>query len=149
MKDIILIIACALCGFFLGKFLERQSVRKNDFYRDLTKYLYMLKLNVNSRQIELEKFNVEFCNAASLTFAEFLQKARYPRFLKSNEKNDVKTFIDGLSCTSSAELLKHIEYYVSIFESKSKQLLENESKRSCLFVKLGILLGVMIGILLV
>ena len=148
MLDIIILIACTLCGFALGKYLERRIKRKGEFYSDLNRYTALLKVNIEGRQVELSTFNSEFASNCSLTFREYLQNRKLKCSLSSVQKNDVKNFFDNLDCASSQELTKHIDYYSTLFAAEGKQVSEKEVAKSSIYVKLGILLGVMVGIVL-
>lgn len=148
MLDIIILIACALCGFACGKFLEKRIKRKGEFYSDLNRYVTLLKVNVEGRQVELSTYDAEFCSNCSTTFREYLQNRKLKCSLSSIQKGDVETFFNNLDCVSSQELSKHIDYYGSAFGAESKQVMDKEVAKSSIYVKLGILLGVMVGIVL-
>ena len=147
MLDTIILIACALCGFVCGKFLEKRVKRKGELYSDLCRYVTLLKVNVEGRQVELSTFDTEFATNCSPTFREYLQNRKFKCSLTNAQKNEVTSFFDNMDCVSSQELRKHIEYYATLFES-SRQEVEKDVARSSIYVKLGILLGVMIGIVL-
>ena len=147
MLDIIILIACALCGFVCGKYLEKRVKRKGEFYSDLNRYVALLKVNVEGRQVEMSTFDSEFTSNCSPTFCEYLQNRKWKCSLTSAQKSEVANFFDNMDCVSSQQLQKHIEYYASLFEA-SKQTIEQDVAKSSIYVKLGILLGVMVGIVL-
>ena len=148
MIDIIILIACALCGFACGKYLERRVKRKGEFYNDLNRYLTLFKVNVEGRQVELSTFNSEFVANCSNTFREYLQNGKLKCSLSAMQKSDVTNFFDNLNCVSSQELTKHIEYYGALFSAEGKQVSEKEVAKASIYARLGILLGVMVGIVL-
>ena len=147
MLNIIILIACALCGFACGKYLEKRTRRKGEFFSDLQRYLSLLKVNVEGKQVELDLFNEEFCQSSSETFCQFVNGGKIKCSLSSLQKNNVNSFFDNIGCVTSQELIRHIDYYKAVFESDAKKISEEVSKAS-IYPKLGILLGVMVGIVL-
>ena len=148
MIDIIILIACTLCGFACGKYLEKRIKRKGEFYSDLTRYVMLLKINVEGRKLELARFNEEFVEQCGTIFAEYLRDGKIRCGLSAMEKNNVEKFFDNLSCASSEELGKHIEYYTALLNSDAKRVTEGEVAKASVYVKLGVLLGMMVGIVL-
>lgn len=149
MINIIIIIVCALCGFLLGRAIQRNVAQKCDFYKDLSRYVDLFKINVTGKQIELAQFNANFAENCSNVFSQYLSVGKFPMRLATREKQDIAVFFDGVASFGSAELIKHLDYYSNIFARISKSAMEVELKRAALYSKLGILLGVMIGILFI
>ena len=147
MLDIIILIACALCGFVCGKYLEKRTKRKGDFYTDLVRYVTLLKVNIEGKQVELPVFNEEYCQTCSEVFSQYLIESKLRCALSSSQKSNIEGFFENIGCVTTQELNKHIDYYKTIFEADSKSISEEVSKAS-IYVKLGILLGVMVGIVL-
>ena len=147
MLNIIILIACAMCGFACGKYLEKRAKRKGEFYTDLQRYISMLKVNVEGKQVELDTFNEDFCQNSSEVFRRFLCERKYKCTLSSLQKSNITGFFDNIGCVSSQELLKHIDYYKVVFESDAKSI-SDEVVKASIYSKLGILLGVMVGIVL-
>ena len=147
MLDIIILIACSLCGFACGKYLEKRTKRKGEFYSDLQRYVTLLKLNVEGKQVELFAFNEEFCQNCSEAFSHFLQEGKFKCAFSSLQKSNVDAFFNNLGCVSSEELVRHIDYYKAVFEADAKKISDEVAKAS-IYTKLGILLGVMVGIVL-
>ena len=148
MIDIIILIACTLCGFACGKYLEKRIKRKGEFYGDLTRSVMLLKINVDGRKLELARFNEEFVEQCSPQFAGYLSDGKIRCGLSAVQKNNVTKFFDNLSCASSDELSKHIEYYTGLLNADAKQVTEGEVAKVSIYVKLGVLFGLMVGIVL-
>ena len=148
MIDIIIIIACTACGYLCGKFLERRIKRKGEFYRDLNRYVALLKVNVEGRQVELADFDDEFCQECSELFSHYLIERKLKCALSSLQKSNITAFFSNIGCVSSQDLIRHIDYYKVVFESDGKAISDEVSKSS-IYSKLGILLGVMVGIVLI
>lgn len=147
MLNIIILIACSLCGFICGKYLEKRVKRKGEFYSDLLRYITLLKVNVEGRQVELDSFNEEFCKTCSDSFCNYLQEGKLRCAISSSQKSSIVTFFDNIGCVTSQELIRHIDYYKAVFETDSKAITQEVAKAS-IYTKLGILLGVMVGIVL-
>ena len=148
MIDIIILLACTLCGFACGKYVEKRIKRKGEFYADLTRYVLLLKTNVDGRKLEISEFNKEYLSQSGQIFGNFLVNRRIACSLNSTQKNNVTKFFDNLSCASSDELRKHIDYYSDIFNSEAKQVVDSEVANASVYAKLGILLGMIVGIVL-
>ena len=148
MLDIIILIACTLCGFACGKYLEKRVKRKGEFYDDLTRYVMLLKINVEGRRLEISSFNDEFYSQCSPIFADFLRDGKIRCSLNAMQKGNVSRFYDTLSFSSSEELSKHIEYYGALINADAKQVADGEVAKASVYVKLGILFGMMVGIVL-
>lgn len=148
MIDIIVVIACTLCGFVIGKYMERQVRAKAAFFADVSKYLSLFCLNIDGRQLEVGVFNREFAENCSAPFAEYLTTGKTRCRLSSAEKVEVKSLFEGLGAVSSRELKKQLDYRSVYFEEQNKKYSEQSSKAS-IYPKLGILLGVMAGIVLI
>ena len=145
MIDIILFLCTTLAGFFLGLYLQRRVTRLNDMWNDLSRYISTLKLNVTGRQCELANFNAEFVGSCSATFRECLVEKKFPK-LNAQRKKRLEDFFAALDCTGSEQLLQNLDFYAKQFEPDLKE--SNEAvKKSSMYVKLGILLGAMVGIL--
>ena len=147
MIDIIILIACTLCGFACGKYIEKRVKRKGEFYSDLVRYLALLKINVDGRKLELQRFYDEFTSQCSQVFADYLRDGKLRFSLNALEKSNVGKFFDNLSCSSSTELYKHIEYCNGLLQSDATRA-ESEVAKASVYVKLGLLLGIMAGIVL-
>ena len=147
MLDIIILILCTLCGFACGKFLEKRIKRKGEFYTDLLRYVTLFKLNVEGKLIELATFNEQFCQNCSASFAQYIQEGKIKCAFTSLQKGNITSFFNNTGCVSSEELIRHIDYYKAVFETDAKQISEQVAKSS-IYTKLGILLGVMVGIVL-
>lgn len=146
MTNIILLIACILCGYACGKYVEKRVKRKGEFFADLYRYAASLKANVDGRRVELDKFNDEFTSGCSSVFRSYLVEGKIKCSLSAVQKSNITNFFRNLSCASSKELTEHLEYFSTQFESESKVIFENEVSKASVYVKLGILLGAMIGI---
>ena len=145
MIHIILLLCCILCGFLLGRFLQKQVLCKNQLYLDLTKYIAALKLNVGGRQLQLDKFNADFTQNCSGVFQTALNQKKLPR-LKPDKRKTLQDFFAGLNCASSSQLLQNLEFYEAQIRPDAEEAAQ-DAKKSSVYVKIGLLVGAMVGIL--
>lgn len=145
MTNIILFICCVLGGFLCGMYLKKRVMQKNALFSDLVKYTVALQLNVAGKQLEISDFNNKFCETSSSVFQEALQEKKYPS-LTAAHKNLLQDFFSNLDCASGSALMEHLAFYQKQFESCLKET-DDAAKKSSLYIKLGLLLGVMVGIL--
>lgn len=145
MLDIILLLCTTAAGFLVGLYLQKRVARHNEMWNDLTRYISALKLNVTGRQRELADFNAEFVSTCGATFRDCLNSKKYPK-LNAQQKKRIEDFFANLDCAGSEQLLQNLDYYAKQFEGDLKDSAE-AVKKSSVYVKLGILLGAMIGIL--
>ncbi len=147
MTNIILLICTISAGFLVGKHFELKQKRKGDFFCDLKKYVVLLKTNVKSRRVELATFNAEFIQNSSRVFSCFLQNKVDVDCLSKSQRRLVFSLFDELSANTSSQLLDNLDYYERLVEEE-RNALSNAVRDRSVCVKLGVLLGVMIGILL-
>lgn len=148
MIDIIIILACSMCGFALGKCALIRVKCKSEFYDDLERYLTLLKINIEGRQVELSVFDRDFATNCSNIFAEYLATRKLKCSVSSIQRNNLNNFFSNLDCSCSQQLTKHLECYNMIFTSDIS-VARDEAKKGSIYPKLGILLGVMVGIILI
>lgn len=149
MLDIIIIICCVVGGFAIGKYIENRINEKGKFFQDAARYTATLKENVSGRQLELAKFNAEFCKNSSKSFGEYLASGKIKHRLSKSQKDSLTAFFDNLNCASSQELIQHLDYYGRLIGDEAKNIQDKEVAKSSIYSKLGMLLGAMLGILLV
>lgn len=148
MIDIVVLIGCSMCGFAVGMYIVRRNRAQSAFYSDLTKYVELFGLNIESKQIPLNVFNENFATTCGSTFADYLMHNKLQIRLSSVQKKDVESFFNDLGALGSMELSNHVLYYNTIFSSQAKETSDKSSK-AAVYPRLGVLLGVMVGILLI
>ena len=147
MTNIIILFCSILGGFLVGQHFEKREKCRGQFFADLTKYLVLLKTNVSVTRIELAEFDKEFSQSSSVVFANYLLKREDISFLTKQQKALMASLFDSLSATTSAQLINNLDYYYQLVNAEYS-LISNSSRNSFVCVKLGILVGVMVGILL-
>ncbi len=148
MIDIVVLVACTLCGYVIGKYFEKQIRIKSAFFFDVNKYLSLFEVNIDGRQLEIDEFNKEFAENCSAAFLEYLGSGKTKCRLSTIEKKELKLLFDSFEAVSSQELKKQISFQRYFFTEQNNRYSEQASKAS-IYPKLGILLGVMVGIVLI
>lgn len=148
MTDIIVLLACAFCGFAVGKYLERRVRCKKAFFEDANKYIELFKVNISGRQLEVNAFNEEFGKNYSGAFAEYVKGVKGKFNLTSTEKLLLDNFFQCLNAVSSQELQKQLDFNARPVKELAVKYSEQSSKAS-IYPKLGLLMGVMAGIVLI
>lgn len=145
MINIILLICCILVGFLLGIVVRKQVVSSAELFSDAVKYVELFRLNVSGKRLEVTQFNAEFLQDCSESFGRYLEK-REGRRMSSQHKKHLQEFFDNLDCASGEAVLQHLDFYEKIFR-EDWDACRALATKSSLYVKLGLLLGAMIGIL--
>lgn len=145
MTGIIIFICTTLCGFLCGKFIQKGVLQRQQLFSDVVRYVALLKINVQGKQKELRQFNAEFAQNCSQVFADYLSESKLPR-MNALQKKLVADFFGNLDCISGNELLQHMEMFETQFADCLKDC-DAEAKKSSVYVKTGLLLGAMAGIL--
>lgn len=136
-----------MCGYALGKYLEKRSVEKGQFYQDLRKYVSQLKENIGGRNLEIDSYNSSFASNSSRIFADYLMAGKIKCRLSDTQKNNLNEFFGSLDCVSSEQLSAHIEYYEKVLLEDLRYVQEKEVARAAVYGKVGALIGAIIGIL--
>lgn len=148
MTDIIILFCCSLCGFLIGKVFSRQLVDKENFVVDVACYCSAVKQNVTGKQLEIAQLNAVFAQNCNTIFAKYLMDGTSKVPLPIRQKQQLKSFFDNLVCATSTQLLSHCDTFQMVFDDWVKVARFNVANCK-VFVKLGFLLGLMLGILLV
>lgn len=149
MIDIVILFCSIVSGILVGSYLQERLQVKRAFCEDLSRYATLLRVNVQSRQKPLRDFNAEFSLNCSKPFAEYICGVeKRNSVLSKQDGKTVVAFFDEINCTSADELYKQLEYYQTVFDEFKANVDEQAKRKGGLYVKLGALLGAMIGILL-
>ena len=114
-------------------------------YVDLMKYIAALKINVDGRKLELQKFNADFTKTCSSVFASALQGGKLP-YVKKDKRKNIEDFFSSLNCVSGSELVTNLTFYETQLKPDADDAM-TAAKKSSVYVKLGLLIGAMVGIL--
>ena len=147
MTNIIILFCSILAGFLVGKHFEKRQKQREQFLGDLSRYVKLLKNNVIGRRVVWDKFNQQFECSCSCVFAKFLHDNNSITFLTKTQRQMVQSLFSSLSVTTSVQMISNLDYYEQLI-SAEWEAVSNLTRNRDVAVKLGVLLGVMAGILL-
>lgn len=128
-----------------GVYLKKRAVKKSELFSDIVRYCSALQLNVTGKQLELAAFDAEFAKNCSAPFCEALTQKNYS-YCSALQKKRLDDFFSNLDCVGGDALLEHLRFFQKQFEADFSESAA-AAKKASLYVKLGLLLGVMVGIL--
>lgn len=145
MSGILLLICCILCGFCVGLFLQRRERDCVAFVEDLLRYIDLLRVNIDTERKSLAAFDSEFVTRCGKPFAGYRTGTGGAPSKRTGKLAD--DFFDGaVACNNSQQLAKHLDYYKAVVTAQLAEM-SGGGKRKGLYVKLGLLLGAMVGLL--
>lgn len=146
MSGILLLIYCILCGFCVGLFLQRREKDCMTFVEDLLRYIDLLRVNIDTERKSLAVFDSEFISRCGKQFSDYHRSGTGGAPSKRTGKL-ADCFFDGVvACNNSQQLAKHLDYYKAVVAAQLAEM-SCGGKRKGLYVKLGLLLGAMVGLL--
>lgn len=145
MSGILLLICCILCGFCVGLFLQRREKDCMTFVEDLLRYIDLLRVNIDTERKSLAVFDGEFISRCGKQFSDYRSGTGGAPSKRTGKLAD--EFFDGVvACNNSQQLAKHLDYYKAVVAAQLAEM-SYGGKRKGLYVKLGLLLGAMVGLL--
>lgn len=145
MSGILLLICCILCGFCVGLFLQRRERDCVAFVEDLLRYIDLLRVNIDTERKSIAAFDSEFVTRCGKPFADYRTGTGGAPSKSTGKLAD--DFFDGVvACNNSQQLAKHLDYYKAVVAAQLAEMSDG-GKRKGLYVKLGLLLGAMVGLL--
>lgn len=145
MSGILLLICCILCGFCVGLFLQRRERDNVTFVEDLLRYIDLLRVNIDTERKSLAAFDSEFVARCGKQFSDYRSGTGGAPGKRTGKLAD--DFFDGVvACNNSQQLAKHLDYYKAVVAAQLAEM-SCGGKRKGLYVKLGLLLGAMVGLL--
>ena len=145
MSGILLLICCILCGFCVGLFLQRRERDNVTFVEDLLRYIDLLRVNIDTERKSLAAFDSEFVARCGKQFSDYRSGTGGAPCKRTGKLAD--DFFDGVvACNNSQQLAKHLDYYKAVVAAQLAEMTCG-GKRKDLYVKLGLLLGAMVGLL--
>ncbi len=149
MTEIVILFCTITCGILVGSYLQERLRAKITFCEDLSRYVSLLRVNVRSRQKCIKDFNAEFSLGCSKIFGEYICGVeKQNAVLSKQDRKTLSTFLKEINCMSADELNKQLEYYQKVFDELKINIEQQAKQKSGLYIKLGALIGAMIGILL-
>lgn len=130
----------------MGLFLQRRERDCVTFVEDLLRYIDLLRVNIDTERKSLAAFDSEFISRCGKQFSDYRSGTGGGAPNKRTGKL-ADDFFDGVvACNNSQQLAKHLDYYKAVVAAQLAEM-SCGGKRKGLYVKLGLLLGAMVGLL--
>lgn len=127
----------------MGLFLQRREKDCVTFVEDLLRYIDLLRVNIDTERKSLAVFDSEFISRCGKQFSDY----RSGTGGAPSKRTLADDFFDGVvACNNSQQLAKHLDYYKAVVAAQLAEM-SCGGKRKGLYVKLGLLLGAMVGLL--
>ncbi len=152
----IFILLWGTAGAYVGILLKKRLSVKKNYFTDVFEFCENFKHNLTYKQNKLKDFADEF-DYTSIDFKKdfncFLQSGNSNITLLSTlneeEKCEIKKLFDSLGNVDIQTQLSLIEERKCIMEKFNKKYKEKVDKEGKLYIKLGLLFGLCVGVLLV
>ena len=158
-----IIIVCAFLGCIIGVTLTTKYKKRYLFYKELNEFFSFVKHSISFSQkllgdITLEFFEnrkknlfnyqnyLDFLNSKSLKSCFDMEDCD---FLKNEEKKDVVEYFNQLGKLNLKEEVEKIQTIISAISICKEEKQADFKKYSNIFIKLGLLFGLGIGIILI
>lgn len=145
MIDIVVLLCSIIGGTLVGIYAAKRKKQYCLFVCDLNRYLNEFAFNINGAKLLKSEFDKKFANGCSVEFSKYLLSEKHECPYKALSEN-LNAFMSGLSASSSEQLKYHLQEYSAKFKAVENSVVPQCSKLSATYVKLGFLLGVMAGI---
>ncbi len=151
----IFILLWGVGGVFVGIHLKKQLLIKKNYFSDIYTFCENFKHNLMYKQSKLKEFITKFnftSEELKKDFDNFLQiegkNTTLTLKLNNDENNEVKKLFESLGNVDIQTQLSLIEERKAVMESLSKKYKEKSDKEGKLYIKLGLLFGLCVGVLL-
>lgn len=130
----------------MGLFLQRREKDCVTFVEDLLRYIDLLRVNIDTERKSLAAFDSEFISRCGKQFSDYRSGTGGGAPNKRTGKLADEFFDGVVACNNSQQLAKHLDYYKAVVAAQLAEM-SCGGKRKGLYVKLGLLLGAMVGLL--
>ena len=152
---IIFVLLCATLGAYVGIYFKKRVDKKSLYFKDALSFCEYFKHDLTYKQSKLKALIAEYSYLSEdfrkdiQSFSEnFQSNIKLADFLLANEKNEIRTFFDSLGKVDINTQLSLLEENKSRIESLVTKYKTKSEKEGKLFVKLGLLGGLCLGVLL-
>lgn len=159
----ILIFLCMFIGLLIGKLLSKKIARKYLFYKDIVDFLAYTKLNVSSYQTKLQDIVKSYTNNKKSNIFDFDDFDKYLKdtsinakfylndvnFISLQEKQEIEESLMSMGKYNVENEIENLRKVDMNLRDKMEESYEVLKKYSSIYIKLGILFGVLLGILLI
>ncbi len=161
MKIFLILILIGLCTY-VGYGFAKYYINRALFWKEMNLLLEKLKLEINftkeklglifvsfeTKSKELKKLINNFLSCLEQKIFSEEKLFEKIKILKTEEKDTIGQFFKSLGHFDVSGQTKQIEGFQKAFNSFEKQCDEEKKKYASLYVKLGIIVGALIGLIL-
>lgn len=157
MNGIFIAVLCSFCGFLLGTAFAKRGKERELYYRDAAKLCSGLIDNISYKADKISSVldKIEIDSAAlKKNISEYKaylggkELILSPNCLTKNETVRVKEFFSCLGRTDGETQIGELKRSESEFRQIYSEIKEKNDKQGSMYIKLGMLFGLLIGILL-
>lgn len=145
MIDIVVLLCSIIGGTVVGIYAAKRKKQYCLFVCDLNRYLTEFAINVSGAKLLKSEFDKKFAGGCSTEFCKYLLSENRQCPYKNLSEN-LEGFMSGLSASSSEQLKYHLQEYSTKFKTVENSVVPQCAKMCATYIKLGFLLGVMAGI---
>ena len=158
MNRIFIAVLSSFCGFMIGLALTRRGKEREQYYRDAVKFCSQLINNISYKSDKIS--GVIDCTEVSSAalkknLSEYKAYIAGGEFVFSNncltkgEALSIKEFFTQLGRYDGETQINELRRRESEFKQKHCDLKEKNDKYGNMYIKLGLLFGLLVGILLI
>lgn len=158
-----IIFICGFLGCIIGVLLTNKHKNKYLFYKELNDFFSYIKHSISFSQKLIKEITIDFYGNRKkhlFNYDEYLDYLNSKRldatfdikesdFLTKNEKKEVVTYFSQLGKLNLNAEIEKLEEIISAVNTCKEEKKEEFKKYSNIFIKLGILFGLGVGIILV
>lgn len=158
MNSIFIAVLSSFCGFMIGLALTRRGKEREHYYRDAVKFCSQLINNISYKADKISGI-IDCTEVSSAALRKNLNE--YKAYIAGGE------FVFSDNCLTKSEAMTIKEFFVRLgrydgetqiselrrceneFKQKYCQLKEKNDRYGNMYIKLGLLFGLLVGILLI
>jgi hypothetical protein len=149
------VLLCGVLGVCIGLYFKRKVDRKKLYFEDLLSFCDYFRNDLTYKQNKLKKIILDFTYKSedlktdlSNFCEEFSTNINLSNFLSLKEKEEIKSLLSSLGKVDIQTQLTLLEERKNQLGAIFERYKEKSNKDGKLFVKLGLLSGICVGVLL-
>ncbi len=153
---IIFVLLCGVAGVFVGIMLKKRLDKKRDYFCDAKNFCDFFKHDLTFKQSKLKKIideykyiSDDFRNDIKRFSEEFKTDQEICEKLSKNEKQEITNLFSSLGKVDINTQMELIEERKKVLGDIADKYKSRSQKDGKLYVKLGLLSGLCLGVLLV
>ena len=158
MNSIFIAVLSSFCGFMIGLALARRGKEREQYYRDAVKFCSYLINNISYKAdriagvIDCAEVNSAALKKNLQEYKAYIAGGEFvfsDNCLTKSEASSVKEFFTQLGRYDGETQLNELRRRESEFKQKHCELKEKNDQQGNMYIKLGLLFGLLVGILLI